>query len=516
MGRNQSVLDIIIKTIKQGDGDKRVVSALTTVKSAGAAAMGAFAALAGTAYTLNQAFNATVGTTVNLANQVRAVSQVSGLSAEESSKLIQITDDLKISQEDLLKVMQKNGDQYDYSTAGLAKMSDEYLALTDANEKADYMQERFGKSWGNFVELMEQGSGRIIAAGDGISEALIFDQKALDSAREYERQIDNLQDAVLAYKVAIGNELLPAVTTMMTVENRTIQLMEEGLNPYEARRQAAQELTIANMELAEGMKEGLVPALQDVTTSTEDAAAAAQAASEANQNFLSMLGSAQSVYEGYIEKNKQLADERAQLEDEKAKLIAQGYSAQGEKVQEVNAKLEENKKKSKEVADQFDLDNKRIMLGYLERKLTADGTLTDAELKWLLEKGVAWGVYSETAITAMQDAMAEADALIAKLEEIPSEITTSVTYTETRTTTGNTPRAIGGDLIAGQPYLVHQDEVIVPAMDGYTLTRTDAMRALESALGGGGGRGGRSITIYGGVTVIAQGGVLDALEELGA
>lgn len=422
MAKSSSVLDIIIRTIAEGNGDKRVVSGLEAVKSTAAKVTGAFFALAGTGYTLQQAFNATVTPTVELANQVRGLQQVSGFTAEESSKLIQITDDLKISQESLLKVMQKNGDEFDYSIAGLGKMSDEYLALGSAQEKAEYMQKRFGKSWGDFVELMEQGSGRIIAAGEGINEALIFDQKALDDAREYEKQLDNIKDSWLAIQVAAGREALPIIANGLEAQadfmNSISEMESNGVSSYEAHRRAVMgyteglvEATSANEDLAVSAQTS-AEATQNLVAAEEAAAEAAKAASEANQTFLSLLGSSQSTYEKFEENNKKLTDERMELEAKKQELLRQGYSEQSQQVQDVNAKLEENKNKTTEVADQFELDNRRIILGYLERQLTADGTLTDAELNWLLEKGVAWGIYSQTVVDETRKAMNEANALI--------------------------------------------------------------------------------------------------------
>jgi hypothetical protein len=103
------------------------------------------------------------------------------------------------------------------------------------------------------------------------------------------------------------------------------------------------------------------------------------------------------------------------LEAQRQSLFAQGYDAQSQEMQEINAKIEENKQKTTEAADQFELDNKRIMLGYLERKLTADGTLDDKEMLWLVEKGVAWGVYHQTAVAETQAMIDEANALIGGL-----------------------------------------------------------------------------------------------------
>jgi hypothetical protein len=313
----RSILDIIIKLKKEGAADKETVKGLVQVKSAMMDAVAAGGALVAAGYTIKQVFDQTVGVAVQYADQVRAISQVSRLSAEESSRLVQVTDDFKISQEDLLKVMQKNGDTYDYSIAGLGAMSDEYLSLTSSTEKAEFMQKRFGKSWGSFVELMEQGGKKIQAAGEGISDALVLDETALENAREYERQLDSLSDTVMAYKVAVGNELLPVLNDMMVIENRVIELTEAGLNPYEARRQAAQEMTIANMELAEGMKE--------LSATTEANNAVTEMAGVNYKDIVGILKTVNDAQMEYAEQVKAInADESLTVDERKAKLAELG------------------------------------------------------------------------------------------------------------------------------------------------------------------------------------------------
>jgi len=199
--------------------------------------------------------------------------------------------------------------------------------------------------------------------------------------------------------------------------------------------------------------------------------------------------------------------------EQKAKLISQGYSEQGAKVQEVTAKLEENKKKTAEVSAQFELENRKIILGYLERKLTADGTLTDDELNWLLEKGQAWGMYSEEAIAAMQAAMDEANNLIDTYNSIPTYINTNINTSYT--TTGNPPTTIGppgvyasgGEVYAGNPVTVGEagKETFMPSQNGRILGHAESLHAMS--LGGG------SNYFYGNVTLQisedAAGGLLE-------
>lgn len=486
----KSVLDIVIKLSKQGGADKETVTGLVQVKNAIMDAVTVAGTLVAAGYAIKKGFDATVGTMVAYADQVRSIAQVSGLSAEESSKLIQVTDDLKISQEDLLKVMQKNGDQYDYSVAGLAAMSEQYMALGSSQEKAAFMQERFGKSWGNFVELMEQGADRITEAGDDINKALILDQKALDQAREYEKNVDELNDTMTAYKVSIGNGLLPVLNDMFTVENRVIELMEEGQNPYEARRQAAQELQAATDGLVES-EENLAQANEMVIRTQEEMNAQ-------NTELLSTLGSVQSIEEKYQEKANGLAEERIALEQQKRDLLSQGYSMQSAEIQDINTKLGENSQAAQDNAAEHDLANKRIILGLLERKLTQDGILDDNELNWLLEKGLAWGIYTQEVIDESRKAIAEADGIAAAINAIPSSKTIYINTNYTTSgadqikATNKQGRAFGGAVSAGKMYEVN--ELGMPELLNFggkqMLMMPESGNGYVSPLGGGAGSGG--------------------------
>ena len=99
----RSILDIIIRTIKQGDGDRTTVRSLVQLKSGLLEAAGVAGAVVGAYYAVDKALEATVGEFVRYADQVRNFSQITGESAEATSRLIQVTDDYKISADDLAK-----------------------------------------------------------------------------------------------------------------------------------------------------------------------------------------------------------------------------------------------------------------------------------------------------------------------------------------------------------------------------------------------------------------------------
>ena len=72
-----------------------------------------------------QAFDETVGAAVDYANEVRAVQEVSGLSADASSRLIQMADDYKVSLQDLMATQRElNKDGKTMSVEFLANTAD--------------------------------------------------------------------------------------------------------------------------------------------------------------------------------------------------------------------------------------------------------------------------------------------------------------------------------------------------------------------------------------------------------
>ncbi len=432
----KSVLDIVIKLSKQGGADKETVTGLIKVKSAMMDAAAVAGTLVAVGFAIAKAWEQTAGVAVSYANEVRGVTQSTGLQVEEASKLIQVLDDMKISYDDLQKAVAKNGDKFDYSIQGLAKMSDAYKALGTEQERTEFMQERFGKNWVQFVEVMQQGSTKLLQAGNDINKALILDDKALASAREYEQNLDNVNDSVLALKVSMGNELIPVANDLVThYTNISESLKENGywytlLHQFSIDEIADKKAQGEAADSATTSYTAWAYALESAATSTDEfsnavmtAEEAVRAASSANQEFLSVLGSMQSSETSYIETAASLTRERMDLEAEKQVLLSQGYTAESDEIIAVNEKLDENTLKAQENANEHDMANKKIMLGLLERKLTQDGMLDDAETQWLLEKGVAWGIYSQTVVDETARAINEANALATAINTIPSERT---------------------------------------------------------------------------------------------
>lgn len=159
-----------------------------------------------------QAYDATAGATVKYAAQVRDLNRITGAGAEETSRLIQVADDLTISYESLeqaAKIAAKNG--IEFTTGKLAEMSAEYQALNPGQERAAYLLEKFGKNGLEMGKMLETPTDQLIKMTGAIDDNMLMTEEAVQQARAFEIAQDNLADAIQGAKYAIGNEMIPVL-----------------------------------------------------------------------------------------------------------------------------------------------------------------------------------------------------------------------------------------------------------------------------------------------------------------
>lgn len=202
-------LEILIKTlgmnnVKNMNNDLAgTVSSLTGINLASftaAGALGLFAAGAKKA----------VAETMDYAAQVRELSRITGDGAENTSRLIQVADDLAISENELSTAMEgatRKG--IDVSIDGLKRLSDQYLALEPGLERSKFLMDAFGRSGTSMAQMMEQGSSGIDQMAASIASNMILTKENVDQAREMEIAMDDLGDAVQGVGYSIGKGLIP-------------------------------------------------------------------------------------------------------------------------------------------------------------------------------------------------------------------------------------------------------------------------------------------------------------------
>jgi uncharacterized protein YdaT len=360
-----------------------------------------------------KAYDATVGSTLKYANEVRQLSQISGESAENTSRFIQVLDDYKIGTDDALtatRALTKQGLSPSIDT--LAKLSDQYRKLSSAEEKNAFIMKNLGKSGLQWVEVLNKGSAAILKQGDAVADGLILNQKQLDAARELEIAQDNLGESWQQISMTIGNKAIPAMTSAIDEFNNTsraIEIMtESGMGWFEVLDNMAamspaylDALKQANEETLAGRDAMLQnsEAVEENTASLEAQEAKIKAVSQANQEFMSALmgvdAAMDTFQEGMAEVDAALADGSISVDEHKAK------------VAELEAQYEES--------------TNRIILSIVESRLAIDGW-TQAETHAYLEAGKQLGVFTQETVNKTHEIINEVDATIAGFGELGSQM----------------------------------------------------------------------------------------------
>lgn len=280
-GNAQSAVSEINRTDaaleKLGGQGKNTGLRLTELKSGLDLAAGAVRAVWGVAEGVAKAIAGVIDPTVALAAQVRELGSFAGISAEESSKLIQVFDDMGIEFTTLRMAAKSMADEgLQPSIASLAELSDEFRAIHDPVARSQFLMEKFGERAGpKLAYLLEQGSDAIYEMAEAAEAAgLVMDAQAVRAAREYEIAVDDLEDSVLGLKVTLGQELLPIVTGTVDEFGNLVTVHRLA---FDAVRENAMGLVQARGILASVQNRALdTGAAIDVLTASIEANSAAQ------------------------------------------------------------------------------------------------------------------------------------------------------------------------------------------------------------------------------------------------
>jgi hypothetical protein len=224
---SDSLLNIIISTVKKGHGDKETLTGvrklnaglkeLTGLSLVSVTALGAAGAAVGG---LAKFLKDSVDQTVKYATEVDNLSRLLGISTEDTSRLIQASDDLFISQEKLQAGLQAATRQgIDVSIEGLKKLADEYKGMPEGVERSEWVLKNFGRSGAEMGKLMEIGAAGIDEATAAIADNMIITGKSYEEIMNYKRSVDELQDSWQGVKYTVGGLVIPTLTDFITFLN---------------------------------------------------------------------------------------------------------------------------------------------------------------------------------------------------------------------------------------------------------------------------------------------------------
>jgi len=274
-------------------------------------------------------------------------------------------------------------------------------------------------------------AGKINQAGDG-SENLKVSMGNLQEAigkglipqqRAWNKLLTETADE-MEKVVTVNNDYNDKLNDLGIVRVRGAVYMKDGirLSKQEADQlvENAQVARIVDDTLKDmaNSQDGLGKSVVLTDAQLEQQAEDIKTLTEYNKGLLSITASFQSVEEDYQQSNKSITKERMELEAERSLKLSQGYQESGSVIKELDAKLAENSEKAKENASEHEEAGRRIVLGLLEQRLAVDG-LDTKETEYLLKKGVEWGIYSDTVVQEMRDAVLEAQTLSSSINDIP-------------------------------------------------------------------------------------------------
>lgn len=399
------------------------------------------------------------------AQAAKQLADASGQTTEEASRMLETLDDFGLSLQDALtatRALTKQGLVPNLET--LEKLSDQYKAIQDPQQRNEFLMKNLGRAGQEWNRVLQQGSENIREHAAAISQGLIVTDKMWQEAEKNRVAIDEWNDAWKEIKLTVGGQVLPVFTQLIDNTEITREVSRRAKEEME-QNNGVRIHTVAEIRAQVVAEREAAQATMTNTQSTIDNTAASQANAEtikaltqANQDHLNLIQNFQSLYETYTSKEKDLMASHEELIAEKQKLIAQGYSPEGQTILDVNQKLADNEAAQKQNAEAVDMAVKTKILAMLTEQAAADG-LSKAETDKLLDLGLKWHVYSQSAVDMAKKAEDEMNGLAGAINDLPDNKTITIkvdtVYSGTGSTTPGQPmhaHASGGTFMIPQSY----------------------------------------------------------------
>jgi len=147
--------------------------------------------------------------------QVENLSRLTGSSLEDTSRMIQVADDMRISYEQMSTAMEAATRQgIDVSAEGIIKLAATYQSLAPGVERSEWLLKTFGQSGAEMGRLLEQPTQNIRDMYASIADGMIINQANYDQMVQSKLAYDNFNDSITATKYQIVAELIPAFTAL--------------------------------------------------------------------------------------------------------------------------------------------------------------------------------------------------------------------------------------------------------------------------------------------------------------
>lgn len=218
MGNNDVTINIKTKVDNSTDALKALKKSYTELKS-GLDIVGA-----GIQKT-QQLFNATTGAYLAQADAVRELSQFTGATATETSKLMEVFDDAGVGVDTLRTGMRMLADEgLEPSIETIAKLADQYRAIESPTERVTFLTETFGARGAELGKVFDLTGDQIREAGENIGNALTDED--IKNAEEIRRAWDSLNDSFAAINNTIQRQLVPGWAALLGGINLVVDAVQ--------------------------------------------------------------------------------------------------------------------------------------------------------------------------------------------------------------------------------------------------------------------------------------------------
>lgn len=427
---------------------------------------------------MQQALDATVGKAAAWGDEMGDLAQLTGSTVKETSAMAATFELMGVSTgtlEQAMKSMTKQGLQLNMDT--LKKLSAEYKAIQDPVARNEFLFKKFGKAGMEMAEIMGRDTAELERLGAAAAvSGKVIDENAANAAENFNIELSILKQKSEGAAIAIGNVLIPTLTDAIEGGNNYAKtwgivnlVMQKNIGVIDQEQLELRATALQAGDLGAVFTEQMVPALEDVTRATDDLYVAtvmhgtaldthkgkleddtnayllnkeaARGLKDMTAEYTAITGQAvDNELQSYQDKQRDIG---GQIADTKTKLELLGKTPhltpeQKAEMAELSEKLDKEKQQYADNAEAHNLATRKIILGYLEQQLAADG-LSKAEIGYLLDIGTQWGIYGEdtkkiwdatveTIKGGALDADATMSALGARFPSYFSDINRSINY----------------------------------------------------------------------------------------
>jgi len=288
----------------------------------------------------------------DLAGQILQFQRVSGTSAEQASRWVDLAGEFEVGTDAMSNALGRLARQAATAPEKLAELgvqvalnaeggvdlektmlraAEAFRTQSDDAKKAELGNALFGKSWQDLVPVLEKGADGITKAFEAVPENMILNQEDIDQAEEFRLQLDALKGVSEELMIQVGRGLVPALRDLAKTTTDVVgpiqsltspiggiagltKAVTTGLNPLAQMKNAVSAVG-DTFDWVTGKSEDATGAVEDWNTTSDQAAE--RAGEQAKLNAVLGVSSEEvaEAAEKQAEADKKLADHQKLVED---------------------------------------------------------------------------------------------------------------------------------------------------------------------------------------------------------